>query len=228
MCFLYLLFYCVCVYCRLDLQYLFDWFCSLNVSLLDMLVFTFSGFLLTRPFFLYLLLLQISLLLNTSQSLPTEQTENKRLSANKLATYTSNLQHNCDIRYFISINIKFLLSITAYKNNCKIVSVYHLLCHIRANITATIMIFQSKYVDPFKNWSDTYVQEWTDDNLRWNESEYENVKDIRVPPSTIWAPDILMYNRYNKFWRKLLHSYSISINNPLKFGQSWMNAMSFF
>merc|ERR1719346_807689 len=36
--------------------------------------------------------------------------------------------------------------------------------------------------------------EWTDDNLRWNESEYENVKDIRVPPSTIWAPDILMYN----------------------------------
>merc|ERR1719245_2988240 len=36
--------------------------------------------------------------------------------------------------------------------------------------------------------------EWTDDNLRWNASEYENVKDIRVPPSTIWAPDILMYN----------------------------------
>merc|ERR1719297_338280 len=36
--------------------------------------------------------------------------------------------------------------------------------------------------------------EWTDDNLRWNESEYENVKDIRMPPSSIWAPDILMYN----------------------------------
>ena len=38
-------------------------------------------------------------------------------------------------------------------------------------------------------------QEWTDNNLRWNESEYENVKDIRVPPSQIWGPDILMYNR---------------------------------
>jgi nicotinic acetylcholine receptor len=36
--------------------------------------------------------------------------------------------------------------------------------------------------------------EWTDNNLRWNESEYGNVKDIRVPPSQIWAPDILMYN----------------------------------
>ena len=41
-----------------------------------------------------------------------------------------------------------------------------------------------------------HFKEWTDDNLRWNESEYENVKDIRVPPSTIWAPDILMYNRW--------------------------------
>ncbi|XP_023339135.1 neuronal acetylcholine receptor subunit alpha-7 isoform X2 [Eurytemora carolleeae] len=36
--------------------------------------------------------------------------------------------------------------------------------------------------------------EWTDVNLRWNESEYGNVKDIRIPPSTIWKPDILMYN----------------------------------
>ena len=39
------------------------------------------------------------------------------------------------------------------------------------------------------------VQEWTDNNLRWNESEYGNIADIRVPPSQIWAPDILMYNR---------------------------------
>merc|ERR1711923_32545 len=25
--------------------------------------------------------------------------------------------------------------------------------------------------------------EWTDDNLRWNESEYGNVRDLRIPPS---------------------------------------------
>jgi len=36
--------------------------------------------------------------------------------------------------------------------------------------------------------------EWTDNNLRWNESEYGNIADIRIPPSLIWAPDILMYN----------------------------------
>ena len=41
-------------------------------------------------------------------------------------------------------------------------------------------------------------QEWTDNNLRWNESEYGNIADIRIPPSLIWAPDILMYNRLGR------------------------------
>ena len=39
-------------------------------------------------------------------------------------------------------------------------------------------------------------QEWTDSNMRWNTTEYNNVKDIRVPPNNLWKPDILMYNRY--------------------------------
>jgi len=36
--------------------------------------------------------------------------------------------------------------------------------------------------------------EWHDSNLVWNETEYGQVKDIRMPPSIIWKPDILMYN----------------------------------
>merc|ERR1719336_1012349 len=36
--------------------------------------------------------------------------------------------------------------------------------------------------------------EWTDVNLKWNESEYGMVKDIRMPPGNLWKPDILMYN----------------------------------
>ena len=35
-----------------------------------------------------------------------------------------------------------------------------------------------------------------DVNLAWNESEYGNVQDVRIPPSSLWKPDILMYNRY--------------------------------
>ncbi|XP_063703036.1 neuronal acetylcholine receptor subunit alpha-7-like isoform X2 [Culicoides brevitarsis] len=36
--------------------------------------------------------------------------------------------------------------------------------------------------------------EWNDMNLRWNTSEYGNVKDLRIPPHRIWKPDVLMYN----------------------------------
>jgi len=36
--------------------------------------------------------------------------------------------------------------------------------------------------------------EWHDSNMVWNESEYGNIKDIRIPPASLWKPDILMYN----------------------------------
>jgi len=39
------------------------------------------------------------------------------------------------------------------------------------------------------------VQEWTDYNLAWNESEYGGIPSVRIPPSHIWKPDIFMYNR---------------------------------
>lgn len=39
------------------------------------------------------------------------------------------------------------------------------------------------------------LQEWNDYNLRWNESEYGGVKDLRITPTRIWRPDVLMYNR---------------------------------
>lgn len=37
--------------------------------------------------------------------------------------------------------------------------------------------------------------EWNDMNLRWNSSEYGNIRDLRIPPHRIWKPDVLMYNR---------------------------------
>ena len=45
-----------------------------------------------------------------------------------------------------------------------------------------------------------------DVNLAWNESEYGNVQDVRIPPSSLWKPDILMYNR--------LVGLSNNINTP--------------
>ncbi|VDP54322.1 unnamed protein product [Schistosoma curassoni] len=40
----------------------------------------------------------------------------------------------------------------------------------------------------------TMTRKWTDSLLRWNESEYGNIKTVRIFPSQIWTPDIKLYN----------------------------------
>lgn len=35
---------------------------------------------------------------------------------------------------------------------------------------------------------------WNDYNLKWNESDYDGVSEISLPISSIWKPDILLYN----------------------------------
>jgi len=35
---------------------------------------------------------------------------------------------------------------------------------------------------------------WNDPYMKWNASEYGNIDDIRLPPSKIWMPDIMLYN----------------------------------
>ena len=59
----------------------------------------------------------------------------------------------------------------------------------------TLTIVASFIIDTKHDYAEFCLQEWTDSNLMWNESEYENIKDLRIPPAYIWAPDILMYNR---------------------------------
>ena len=60
------------------------------------------------------------------------------------------------------------------------------------------------------------LQEWTDSNMRWNVSEYNGVKDIRVPPSNLWKPDILMYNRWSQGKVNGHLSIGFSISVPVK------------
>jgi len=40
------------------------------------------------------------------------------------------------------------------------------------------------------------LQKWKDYSLPWNETEYGDIKSIRIPPELMWKPDILMYNRF--------------------------------
>lgn len=64
------------------------------------------------------------------------------------------------------------------KDNC--LSVIGLYCEINLHLSLTF---------------DSVIQEWNDYNLRWNDSEYGGVKDLRITPNKLWKPDVLMYNR---------------------------------
>jgi len=39
-------------------------------------------------------------------------------------------------------------------------------------------------------------QAWIDYKLRWDPTKYGGVKVLRIPHSTIWRPDVLLYNKY--------------------------------
>jgi len=38
------------------------------------------------------------------------------------------------------------------------------------------------------------AQVWTDIQLAWEPGEFGGVNNIRVPTSSIWTPDIVLYN----------------------------------
>lgn len=37
-------------------------------------------------------------------------------------------------------------------------------------------------------------QIWEDERLRWNPSEYGNIKKIQLPGASIWRPELVLYN----------------------------------
>nr|CAD7586880.1 unnamed protein product [Timema genevievae] len=55
--------------------------------------------------------------------------------------------------------------------------------------------------------------EWNDYNLRWNESEFGGVKDLRITPNKIWRPDILMYNSADEGFDGTYHTNVVVKHN---------------
>ncbi|KAI8792696.1 neuronal acetylcholine receptor subunit alpha-10 precursor, partial [Biomphalaria glabrata] len=49
--------------------------------------------------------------------------------------------------------------------------------------------------------------EWTDEKLKWNVTEYNNISILRMPCDYLWLPDIVLYNsvdNHNKGYMKSL------------------------
>ncbi|XP_063238844.1 neuronal acetylcholine receptor subunit alpha-7-like [Bacillus rossius redtenbacheri] len=55
--------------------------------------------------------------------------------------------------------------------------------------------------------------EWNDYNLRWNETEFGGVKDLRITPNKIWRPDILMYNSADEGFDGTYHTNVVVRHN---------------
>ncbi|CAH8662473.1 unnamed protein product [Schistosoma curassoni] len=68
---------------------------------------------------------------------------------------------------------------------------------IKVDVRYGLQLFQILDLDENKQilrtncWS---MYKWTDSLLRWNESDYGNIKTVRIFPSQIWTPDIKLYN----------------------------------
>ncbi|VDO26823.1 unnamed protein product, partial [Haemonchus placei] len=46
---------------------------------------------------------------------------------------------------------------------------------------------------------------WVDHYLTWDPSEYGNIKEVRLPISNIWKPDVLLYNSVDQQFDTIIH-----------------------
>ncbi|XP_065094187.1 neuronal acetylcholine receptor subunit alpha-7-like [Ochlerotatus camptorhynchus] len=55
--------------------------------------------------------------------------------------------------------------------------------------------------------------EWNDYNLRWNDSDFGGVRDLRITPNKLWKPDVLMYNSADEGFDGTYHTNVVVKNN---------------
>lgn len=39
------------------------------------------------------------------------------------------------------------------------------------------------------------LQQWDDDSLGWDPSDYNSIKSVRIPAINVWLPDTFIYNK---------------------------------
>ena len=50
-------------------------------------------------------------------------------------------------------------------------------------------------------------EEWTDEFLSWNPSEFGGITKVRIPCELIWKPDIVLYNRWSQVFNSTDHRH---------------------
>ena len=78
-------------------------------------------------------------------------------------------------------------------------------------------------------------QEWYDQRLVWNASEFNGLTTLRLPCSKIWLPDIVLYNSADDYTQGYYQSKAMVESNghvfwppPAKFRSSCKIDVTFF
>ena len=46
---------------------------------------------------------------------------------------------------------------------------------------------------------DNVYQEWDDYQLKWTGEDFGDISVLRIKPSRVWTPDIVLFNKYDHF-----------------------------
>lgn len=67
-------------------------------------------------------------------------------------------------------------------------------------------------------------QEWVDEFLTWNPSDFGGIQKIRVPCQSIWLPDIVLYNKFVSIFENFDHKYNLIIISADDYTRGYMNS----
>ncbi|XP_046583914.1 neuronal acetylcholine receptor subunit alpha-10-like [Haliotis rubra] len=83
---------------------------------------------------------------------------------------------------------------------------------IRLGITLTqvLDVDEKNQVLSINVWLD---QEWRDEKLVWNTSDYANITVLRVPCDLLWLPDIVLYNSVDNHNKRYMRSLAMVAND---------------
>ncbi|KAK3726643.1 hypothetical protein QZH41_012274 [Actinostola sp. cb2023] len=71
------------------------------------------------------------------------------------------------------------------------------------------------------------VQHWYNYLLRWDPAKYAGIERVRIEPSKIWIPDIVLYNSADSEFSGGLEKYKTRVIMKYNGGQTWYSPASF-
>ncbi|KAK9685633.1 Neurotransmitter-gated ion-channel ligand binding domain [Popillia japonica] len=57
------------------------------------------------------------------------------------------------------------------------------------------------------------TQKWVDHHLKWNSTDFDEIKVIRIPHGRVWKPDIILYNNADPQYQSSVINTNVIVSN---------------